>query len=57
MKPLMLSFKSIFISQKNELKIFLPMEMLKKGILALKWLLLEQTTLPLVRRGGINSRN
>jgi len=42
MQPLVLSSTFIFLSLKNELKIFLPTETYEKGGPALKWLLLEQ---------------
>jgi len=45
MEPIVLHFASIFLSLKNELKIFPSTENLKKGRLDLKWLLLEKTTL------------
>jgi len=43
MNPLILSPISIFLSLKNELKIFLPMKTYGKGRPALKWSLLEHT--------------
>jgi len=45
MKSLVLSSTSIFLSLKNELKIFSPTETYEKGRPALGWSLLEHTTL------------
>jgi len=44
MKPLVLSSTSIFLSLKNELKIFLHMETYEKGGPPLEWSLLEHTS-------------
>jgi len=48
MKPIVLSSTSIFLSLKNELKIFLPIENYEKGRPSLKWLLLEHTIVVVV---------
>jgi len=45
MKTLVLSSTSIFLSLKNEMKLFLPMQTYKKGGPTFKWSLLEHTTL------------
>jgi len=47
MKPLVLHLESIFISLKNEFKIFFIMQTYEKGGPALKWSPLEHITLPM----------